>query len=60
MYIFNICYVYFTHFDNCLAIQVSNPQGWPTGCVQPRMAMNAAQQKVGSLLKTFFVLITLC
>ena len=31
---------------------VSNP--WAKGCMQPRMAMNAAQNKTTNLLKTFF------
>ena len=31
---------------------VSNPR--PTGHMQPRMAMNAAQYKIVNLLKTFF------
>ena len=32
--------------------EVSNPQ--PTGHMQPRRAMNAAQHKIVNLLKTFF------
>ena len=31
---------------------VSNP--WPTGCKQPRMAVNATQRKIVNLPKTFF------
>ena len=39
-------------------IGVSNSQ--PMSCLQPRMAMSAAQHKIKNLLKTFFLLISFC
>ena len=45
---------------NTLLAEGGGGDPWPEGHVWPRMAMNADQNKIVRLLKTFFLLINFC